>query len=105
MTSSMSRWLGAAMFALAMSGADLATAAEYGQFSFENRTSAVVDFYIDDGYGCRALSGLFCVAQAVEGVHVLKATDGTLETVSEPVYLEPGTVVTWTVYTETVTDQ
>lgn len=100
MTSSMLRWLGAAMSALAMSGADLATAAEYGQFSFENRTSTVLDFYVGDSYACRALAGLFCVAQSVEGTYVLKAADpadGTRVVVTDPVYLERGTVRTWTV--------
>jgi hypothetical protein len=88
------------MSALAMSGAGLATAAEYGQFSFENQTTTVLDFYVDDSYACRALAGLICVTQSVEGTHVLKATDGTREVVTDPVYLERGTVRTWTVIDE-----
>lgn len=79
----------------------LATSVEaqsgYGQVTMENRTSATLDLYVDGGYGCRALRGLFCTTQVRAGPHTItaKATDGR-ET-STQIELRAGESLTWTV--------
>jgi len=82
---------------VAASGAALAQTG-YGQVTLVNQMPVLVDLYIDDGYGCRALAGLTCTTMVREGVHTLvaKASDG--RQVSESFTLKSGGTYTYTVH-------
>lgn len=88
------------LIAATMISTPVATDAQegWGQISFENRTSVAADFYVDGGYGCRALSGLMCTVQARVGIHNLeiRTTDG--RSAGQPgIEVVQGGVFTWTV--------
>lgn len=70
----------------------------YGQVMLVNQMPVLVDLYIDDAYGCRALAGLTCTTMVREGGHTLlaKASDG--RSVSESFTLEAGGTYTYTVH-------
>lgn len=70
----------------------------WGQISFENRTTAAADFYVDGDYGCRALAGLSCTVQARVGVHTLSIQTVDGRSASQPgAEVVQGGVFTWTV--------
>ncbi len=72
----------------------------YGQIQLVNQTSQMVDLYVDDHYGCRALAGLTCVTQERAGVHVLVAKGADGQQVSETVEFVEGGTQTFTVREE-----
>lgn len=69
----------------------------YGQVALVNQTSQMLDLYVDDHYGCRALAGLTCTTMEIAGSHVLtvKASDG--QQTSEVMELEEGGTYTYTI--------
>ena len=69
----------------------------YGEITLVNQTGQVLDLYVDDHYGCRALAGLTCSTMEPAGGHVLtvKAPDG--QAASEPIELDDGGTYTYTI--------
>jgi hypothetical protein len=92
----MRRILGAAC-ALVLSAPIAIAGNGYGEVTLVNQTSQILDLYVDDHYGCRALSGLSCSTMETAGGHTLvaKGTDGAQ--VSQPMELEDGGSFTYTV--------
>jgi len=85
--------------ALAVLASGSATAQSgYGEVTLVNQMPVLVDLYIDDSYGCRALAGLTCSTNVREGTHTLvaKASDG--RSVSETFTLASGETYTYTVH-------
>jgi len=72
----------------------------YGQVTLVNQTSQVLDLYIDDHYGCRALAGLTCTTMEKAGGHTLVAKGADGQQVSQPFELEDGGTFTYTVTEE-----
>jgi hypothetical protein len=70
----------------------------WGQITLNNKSSSTADMYVDGAYGCRALSGLFCVAQVRVGVHNLEAkTTQGRSVVANGVRVAQGEVRTFTI--------
>jgi hypothetical protein len=69
----------------------------HGQIMLVNQTSQMIDLYVDDHYGCRALAGLTCSTMEPAGAHVLtaKAADG--QAASETIDLAEGGTYTYTI--------
>lgn len=69
----------------------------YGQIMLVNQTSQVIDLYVDDHYGCRALAGLTCTTMEPAGSHTLtaKAADG--QVASDVIDLAEGGTYTYTI--------
>jgi len=69
----------------------------YGQITLVNQTGQMIDLYVDDHYGCRALAGLTCSTMERMGGHTLiaKGTDG--QQTSLPMTLEDGGTFTYTI--------
>ena len=72
----------------------------YGQIQLVNQTSQMVDLYVDDHYGCRALAGLTCVTQERAGVHVLVAKGADGQQVSGSIDLVEGETSSFTIREE-----
>ncbi len=69
----------------------------YGQITLVNQTGQMLDLYVDDHYGCRALAGLTCSTMERAGAHTLyaKASDG--QQTSQPIELDDGGTFTYTI--------
>lgn len=84
-------------FALLVSLATAGAGTGYGQITLVNQTSQMVDLFVDDHYGCRALAGLTCSTMERAGGHtlVVKGADG--QQTSAPMTLEDGGTFTYTI--------
>lgn len=69
----------------------------YGQITLVNQTSQMIDLYVDDHYGCRALAGLTCTTMERVGSHVLVAKGADGQETSQPMELEEGGTFTYTI--------
>ncbi|MDP2908373.1 MAG: hypothetical protein Q8N77_01055 [Nanoarchaeota archaeon] len=71
----------------------------WAQVTMQNNTPFTLDLYVDNDYGCRALSGMFCTTQIRVGNHTLtaKTSDGSRSTTEGPFYFAQGVSPTWTV--------
>ncbi len=69
----------------------------YGEFTVVNQTGQIIDLYIDDHYGCRALAGLTCSTNERAVGHTLtaKAADG--QATSQVIELDDGGTFTYTI--------
>ena len=79
-------------------GPDFAMAGTgYGEITLVNQTSQVIDLYVDDHYGCRALAGLTCSTMERAGGHTLTAKTGDGQAASEVITLDDGGTFTYTI--------
>lgn len=69
----------------------------YGQVTLVNQTGQVLDLYVDDHYGCRALAGLTCSTMERAGGHTLHARAGDGQEASLPMELDDGGTFTYTI--------
>ena len=69
----------------------------YGQITLVNQTSQMVDLYVDDHYGCRALAGLTCSTMERAGGHTLVARGADGQQTSLPMELDDGGTFTYTI--------
>ena len=69
----------------------------YGEITLVNQTGQLIDLYVDDYYGCRALAGLICSTNERAGGHTLtaKAADG--QATSQVIELDDGGPFTYTI--------
>lgn len=96
----MRKTFAAAVICVAVVGqlANLALAATgYGEITLVNQTSQVIDLYVDDHYGCRALAGLTCSTMEPAGGHTLTAKAGDGQAASEVIDLDDGGTYTYTI--------
>lgn len=82
-------------FAATALAADAGTG--YGQVMLVNQTSQVLDLYVDDRYGCRAMAGLTCSTMERAGAHTLYAKAGDGQSTSMPIELDDGGTFTYTI--------
>ena len=69
----------------------------YGQVTLVNQTGQLIDLYVDDHYGCRALAGLTCSTMERAGGHTLIAKGADGQQTSLPMTLEDGGTFTYTI--------
>jgi hypothetical protein len=69
----------------------------YGQITLINQTSQMIDLYVDDHYGCRALAGLTCTTMERAGGHTLVAKGADGQQTSMPMDLADGGTFTYTI--------
>lgn len=69
----------------------------YGEVTLVNQTSQVLDLYVDDHYGCRALAGLTCSTMETAVGHTLIAKGANGQEVSQPIELDDGGTFTYTI--------
>jgi hypothetical protein len=69
----------------------------YGQITLVNQTSQMIDLYVDDHYGCRALAGLTCSTMERAGGHTLIAKGADGQQTSLPMTLDDGGTFTYTI--------
>jgi hypothetical protein len=70
------------------------------QLTLMNQTSVMLDLYVDDGYGCRALKNLMCTTQVTPGFHSLSVKGPNGESLAATYTFDEGESVTWTVTEE-----
>jgi hypothetical protein len=72
----------------------------YGQVMLVNQTGQVLDLYVDDHYGCRAMAGLTCSTMERAGAHTLYARAADGQSTSMPMELDDGGTFTYTISEE-----
>lgn len=97
-----------ALLALTVStlvSASALAATGYGQITLENQSKIALDLFVRGTYGCRALGGLMCTSQELEGVNInLEARDmeGNILATRTVSRLGSGDSLTWTLAEEVI---